>query len=97
MAVYSIISFWITNLFNKPTCESIKCLTGISIMTRGKVSNLRNLTRQQEGIAEISAKTKLQLHSLLDRVFPEYRGVFGSLYSKVLSLLYSHIQLQKPY
>ncbi|MED3554300.1 IS110 family transposase [Cytobacillus praedii] len=45
--------------------------------------NLRNLTRQQESIAEISAKTKLQLHSLLDQVFPEYRGVFGSLYSKV--------------
>ena len=59
--------------------------------------NLRNLTRQQEGIAEISAKTKLQLHSLLDQVFPEYRGVFGSLYSKVLLLLYAHIKLQKPY
>ncbi|WP_338789482.1 IS110 family transposase [Metabacillus sp. FJAT-53654] len=28
--------------------------------------NLRNLTRQQESIAEISAKTKLQLHSLVD-------------------------------
>jgi hypothetical protein len=27
---------------------------------------LRNLTRQQESIAEISAKTKLQLHSLID-------------------------------
>lgn len=45
--------------------------------------NLRNLTRQQESIAEISAKTKIQLHSLIDQVFPEYRGVFGSLYSKV--------------
>ncbi len=45
--------------------------------------NLRNLTRQQESIAEVSTKTKLQLHSLLDQVFPEYRGVFGSLYSKV--------------
>ncbi|MCM3034354.1 IS110 family transposase, partial [Niallia sp. MER 6] len=31
----------------------------------------------------ISAKTKIQLHSLIDQVFPEYRGVFGSLYSKV--------------
>ncbi|WP_273130580.1 IS110 family transposase [Bacillus weihaiensis] len=45
--------------------------------------NLRNLTRQQESIAEISAKTKIQLHSLIDQVFPEYRGVFGSLYSKI--------------
>ncbi|PLT29453.1 IS110 family transposase [Peribacillus deserti] len=45
--------------------------------------NLRNLTRQQESIAEVTAKTKIQLHTLLDQVFPEYRGVFGSLYSKV--------------
>lgn len=45
--------------------------------------NLRNLTRQQESIAEMAAKTKLQLHSLIDQVFPEFRGVFGSLYSKV--------------
>ena len=45
--------------------------------------NLRNLTRQQESIAEISVKTKLQFHALLDQVFPEYRGVFGDLYSKV--------------
>ena len=45
--------------------------------------NLRNLTRQHESIAGISAKTKLQFHSILDQVFPEYRGVFGSLYSKV--------------
>lgn len=45
--------------------------------------NLRNLTRQQEAIASISAQTKIQLHTLLDQVFPEYRGVFGNLYSKV--------------
>ena len=51
--------------------------------------NLRNLTRQQESIADISAKTKIQLHALLDQVFPEYRGVFGSLYSRgsLLTLL----------
>ena len=45
--------------------------------------NLRNLTRQQESFAEMAAKTKLQLHSLIGQVFPEFRGVFGSLYSKV--------------
>lgn len=34
-------------------------------------------------------KYQLQLHSLLDQVFPEYSGVFGSLYSKgsLLTLL----------
>jgi hypothetical protein len=63
-------------LFYKEELEPYK-KRGIQLL------NLRNLTRQQESIAEISAKTKLQLHSLIDQVFPEYRGVFGSLYSKV--------------
>jgi transposase len=45
--------------------------------------NLRNLTRQQEAIVSVSSQTKLQLQNLLDQVFPEYRGVFGNLYSKV--------------
>jgi hypothetical protein len=29
------------------------------------------------------SENKVQLHSLIDQVFPQYRGVFGSLYSKV--------------
>lgn len=41
--------------------------------------NLRNLTREQESIVDISAKTKIQLHSLLDQVIPEYRGVNHSV------------------
>lgn len=45
--------------------------------------NLRNLTRQQETISSTAAQTKLQLQSILDQVFPEYRGVFGNLYSKI--------------
>jgi transposase len=45
--------------------------------------NLRNLTRLQESISGVSAQTKLQFHSLLDQIFPEYVGVFGDLYSKV--------------
>jgi transposase len=45
--------------------------------------NLRNLTRLQESISGISAQTKLQLHSVLDQIFPEFVGVFGDLYSKV--------------
>ena len=28
-------------------------------------------------------QTKLQFQSVLDQVFPEYRGVFGDLYSDV--------------
>ncbi|SFM49980.1 Transposase [Paenibacillus sp. 1_12] len=45
--------------------------------------NLRNLTRLHESISGVSAQTKLQLHSVLDQIFPEYVGVFGDLYSKV--------------
>ncbi|MGP4109286.1 IS110 family transposase [Virgibacillus sp. L01] len=45
--------------------------------------NLRNLTRQHETISSVAAQTKLQLQSILDQVFPEYKGVFGNLYSKV--------------
>ena len=47
--------------------------------------NLRNLTRQQESISGVSAQTKLQFQSVLDQIFPEYRGVFGDLYSKFLT------------
>ncbi|MFS1515439.1 IS110 family transposase [Bacillus sp. SCS-151] len=45
--------------------------------------NLRNLTRQQEAIVSVSSQTKLQLQTLLDQLFPEYRGVFGDLYSRI--------------
>lgn len=48
--------------------------------------NLRNLTRQHENITGMYVQTKLQFQSVLDQIFPEYRGVFGDLYS-VVSLL----------
>ncbi|MCM3742467.1 IS110 family transposase [Oceanobacillus luteolus] len=49
--------------------------------------NLRNLTRQHENITNLYVQTKLQFHSVLDQVFPEYRGVFGDLYSTVSLLI----------
>lgn len=48
--------------------------------------NLRNLSRQHANITGIYVQTKLQFQAVLDQVFPEYRGVFGDLYS-VVSLL----------
>jgi transposase len=48
--------------------------------------NLRNLTRQHENITGMYIQTKLQFQAVLDQVFPEYRGVFGDLYS-IVSLL----------
>lgn len=45
--------------------------------------NLRNLTRQHENMTGMFVQTKLQFQAVLDQVFPEYCGVFGSLYSDV--------------
>lgn len=75
----AIDAYHLCELFYKEELEPYK-KRGVQLL------NLRILTRQQESIAEISAKTKIQLHSLIDQVFPEYRGVFGSLYSKVSML-----------
>jgi transposase len=45
--------------------------------------NLRHLTRQHETLTGLCVQAKLQFHTIVDQVFPEYRGVFGDLYSKV--------------
>lgn len=50
--------------------------------------NLRNLSRQQEIMTNMYVEAKLQFHTILDQTFPEYRKVFGDLFSKVsLSIL----------
>jgi transposase len=49
--------------------------------------NLRNLSRQQEIVTNMYVEAKLQFHTILDQVFPEYRKVFGDLYSKVSLLM----------
>jgi len=45
--------------------------------------NLRILTRQHKNMTGMFVQTKLQFQVVLDQVFPEYCGVFGSLYSDV--------------
>lgn len=74
-----IDAFHLCELYYKEELEPYK-KRGIQLM------NLRNLTRQHENITELHVQAKLQFQSLLDQVFPEYKGVFGSLYS-VVSLL----------
>ncbi len=49
--------------------------------------NLRNLTRQHEQITNLSSQNKQQFQTLLDQVFPEYKGVFGDLCSDVSLLV----------
>ena len=72
----AVDAYLLCELFYKEEIEPYK-KRGIQLL------NLRNLTRQQETISSISSQTKIQLLTVLDQVFPEYRGVFGDLYSKV--------------
>lgn len=72
-------AYHLCELFYKEDLEPYK-QRGIQLL------NLRNLTRQHESITGVYVQTKLQFQALLDQVFPEYRGVFGDLYS-VVSLL----------
>ncbi|WP_096203178.1 IS110 family transposase [Bacillus sp. FJAT-45350] len=78
----AIDAYHLCELFYKEELEPYK-KRGIQLL------NLRNLTRQQESITEVAAQTKVQLHTLLDQIFPEYRGVFGDLYSRVSLLTLS--------
>ncbi|CAH0311779.1 hypothetical protein SRABI96_05034 [Peribacillus sp. Bi96] len=48
--------------------------------------DLRNLSKQ-EIVKNMYVEAKLQFHTILDQVFPEYRKVFGDLYSKVSLLM----------
>ena len=86
----AVDAYNLCELFYKEELEPYK-KRGIQLL------NLRNLTRQQESIAEISAKTKIQLHSLIDQVFPEYRGVLEACIRKYHCLLYSHSQLLRKF
>lgn len=72
----AIDAYHLCELYYKEELEPYK-KRGISLL------NLRNLTRQHEIITGISAQTKLLFQTILDQLFPEYRGVFGDLYSKV--------------
>lgn len=49
--------------------------------------NLRNLTRQFDALTQTYVQIKLQFQAVLDQVFPDYRGIFGDLYSSVSLLL----------
>ncbi|MGG3508562.1 IS110 family transposase [Paenibacillus lautus] len=63
-------------LFHKEELEPYK--------KRGQfMMNLRYLTRQHDSLTDMYVQAKLQFQAVLDQVFPEYRGVFGDLYSKV--------------
>ncbi|UFU00206.1 IS110 family transposase [Radiobacillus kanasensis] len=75
----AIDAYLLCELFYKEELEPYK-KRGVQLL------NLRNLTRQHENITGVAMQTKLQFQAVLEQVFPEYKGVFGDLYS-VVSLL----------
>jgi transposase len=75
----AIDAYLLCELFYKEELEPYK-KRGVQLL------NLRNLTRQHENITGVMIQTKLQFQAVLEQVFPEYKGVFGDLYS-VVSLL----------
>jgi transposase len=75
----AVDAYLLCELFYKEELEPYK-KRGVQLL------NLRNLTRQHENITGVMIQTKLQFQAVLEQVFPEYKGVFGDLYS-VVSLL----------
>ncbi|RBW68368.1 IS110 family transposase [Bacillus taeanensis] len=72
----AIDAYHLCELYYKEDLEPYK-KRGVQLL------NLRNLTRQHENITGNFIQTKLQFQAVLEQVFPEYRGVFGELYSFV--------------
>uniref|UniRef100_UPI00403F6EE7 IS110 family transposase n=1 Tax=unclassified Paenibacillus TaxID=185978 RepID=UPI00403F6EE7 len=66
---------------------SASCTTKLEFedhMQRGvQLLILRHLTRQFDLLTQMYVQVKLQFQAVLDLVFPDYRGIFGDLYSKV--------------
>ena len=74
-------AYQLCTLYYKEDFEPYK-MRGIQLL------NLRNLSRQQEIVTNMYVEAKLQFHTILDQIFPDYRKVFGDLFSKVsLSIL----------
>ncbi|MGM0854055.1 MAG: IS110 family transposase [Bacillota bacterium] len=46
-----------------------------------KTMDLRNLSRQHESLTKNYVQLKLQFQTILDQIFPEYKSVFGQVYS----------------
>jgi len=48
-----------------------------------QILNLRHLTRQHDALTDSYVEIKLKFQTVLDQLFPEYKTVFGSIYSIV--------------
>ncbi|MBT2618510.1 IS110 family transposase [Bacillus sp. ISL-78] len=75
----AIDAYQLCVLYYKEDFESHK-IRGIRLL------DLRNLSRQQEIVTNMYVEAKLQFHTILDQL-PEYRKVFGDLFSNVSLLM----------
>jgi transposase len=69
-------AYFLGEMYYKEEFESFK-KRGVQLL------NLRYLTRQTEALTKMCVQAKLQFQAVLDQVFPGYKGVFGTFYSKV--------------
>ncbi|WP_440970761.1 IS110 family transposase [Peribacillus frigoritolerans] len=76
----AIDAYQLCVLYYKEDLEPHK-IRGIQLL------DLRKLSRQQEIVTNMYVEAKLQFHTILDQVFPEYRKVFNDLYSRVSLLI----------
>lgn len=80
--LYIVINPLISNRMRKSNLRKVK--TDAAFRKRGvQLLNLRYLIRQFESLSNMCVQAKLQFQAVLDQVFPEYKGVFGAIYSKV--------------
>ena len=70
-------AYQLCTLYYKEDFEPYK-MRGIQLL------NLRNLSRQQEIVTNMYVEAKLQFHTNLDQIFPNYRKVFGDFFRKYL-------------
>jgi transposase len=76
----AVDAYQLCELFYKEEFEVHK-QSGVGLL------NLRHLTRQFESLTDMYIQAKLQFQAVLDQLFPEYRGIFGDLYSKISLLI----------
>ncbi|MEC2055134.1 IS110 family transposase [Peribacillus psychrosaccharolyticus] len=76
----AIDAYQLCVLYYKEDFEPYK-IRGIQLL------DLRNLSRQQGIVTNMYVEAKLQFHTILDQMFPEYRKVLGDLFSRVSLLM----------
>jgi transposase len=82
--LYNVINHLFSHQAKKTSLRKVKTdLADAYQLGKLFMMNLRYLTRQHDSLTDMYVQVKLQFQAVLDQIFPEYRGEFGDLYSKV--------------